>query len=244
MNFPRLAGFTPGRFLTAIRQGFRKIALIALVILAILALQKYLPLQAWLQNGTSTFRDLGAWGVLLFLITYAVLLLLFAPVPLLSITAGTLYGLGYGYLAAAGGSLLGAALAFLIAHLFRKKAREWVSRYQTFKAVEGAGRAQPMRTLLSVHTCPLFPMPIADYMAALAGIPFPLYLFGAWLGGIPGILFYVYVGDLGGNLALEGINLGARDLWMFGAARVGLWMVSVAGIVSFGLLVKRYQKKV
>jgi uncharacterized membrane protein YdjX (TVP38/TMEM64 family) len=239
----RFSGFTPRKFVTAARQGFRKIAVITLVILAIFALQKFLPIQQWLKDGTSTFRDLGLWGALLFVVTYVLLVLLFTPGPLLSLTAGTIFGLQYGYAVAAAGSLIGAALAFFIAHRFRKKATGWVSKYQAFKAVEGAGHKEPLRTLLSVHTCPLFPFPIANYMLTLAGIRFPLYLFGAWLGMLPGILFYVFIGNLGGDLALDGLNLNARDLWLLGAGRITLWIVGGLGTLSFGLLVKRYHKK-
>ena len=239
----RLSGFSPRRFLNTVRQGARKIVVIVLILLGIFALQKFLPVQAWLQSGTSTFRDLGAWGILLFLATYVVLVLLFTPGPLLNLTAGTLYGLHYGYLVAATGSLLGASLAFLIARLFQKKARQWVSKYQAFQAVEHAGQTRPLWTLLSVHLCPLFPMPIANYMLTLAGIPFLLYLFGAWLGMLPGILFYVYVGNLGGNLALEGLNLNARDLWTLGVARVALWIIGGGATISFGILVKRHRRK-
>ena len=239
----RLSGFSPQRFLNTVRKGARKIAVIVLVILAIFALQKFLPVQAWLQAGTSTFRDLGAWGIVLFILTYVVLVLLFTPGPLLSLTAGTLYGLQYGYLIAATGSLIGATLAFLIARLFQKNARQWVSKYQAFHAIEQAGQTHPIWTLLSVHMCPLFPMPIANYMLTLAGIRFPLYLFGAWLGMVPGILFYTYVGNLGGNLALEGLNLNAHDLWTLGAARVALWICGGGATLSFGILVKRHHRK-
>ena len=229
--------------LRKLRQSLPKIGIFVLVILAIFALQKFLPVQAWLQSGTSTFRDFGIWGILLFIVTYVLLVLLFTPGPLLSLTAGTIYGLQYGYLIAAAGSLIGASLAFVIAHLFRKKARQWVSKYKAFKAIEGAGGAEPLRTLLSVHTCPLFPFPIANYMLTLAGIRFPLYVFGAWLGMLPGILFYVFIGNLGGNLALEGLNLNPRDLWLLGAGRVALWIVGGTGTLYFGILVKRYHRK-
>ncbi len=243
----RFSKFSSRQFLTKplqqLRQNLPKIGITVLVLLAIFALQKFLPIQAWLQSGTSTFRDFGIWGILLFIVTYVLLVLLFTPGPLLSLTAGTIYGLQYGYLIAAAGSLIGAALAFVIAHLFRKKARQWVSKYQAFKAIEGAGAQQPLRTLLSVHTCPLFPFPIANYMLTLAGIRFPLYLFGAWLGMLPGILFYVFIGNLGGNLALDGLNLNPRDLWLLGAGRVTLWIVGGLGTLSFGLLVKRYHRK-
>ena len=239
----RLSGFSPLRFFNAVRGGFRKIAAILLVLLAIFALQRFLPIQAWLQSGTSTFRDLGLWGILLFLVTYVILVLVFTPGPLLNLTAGTLYGLQHGYLIAAAASLLGAAVAFLIAHVFRKKALQWVSKYQAFKAVEHAGQDSPLRTLFAVHLCPLFPMPIANYMLTLAGIRFPLYLFGAWLGMLPGILFYVYVGHLGGNLALEGLHLDARTLWTLGIARVTLWVIGISATLNFGLLVKRHHRK-
>jgi uncharacterized membrane protein YdjX (TVP38/TMEM64 family) len=238
----RWAGFTPRKFLDAVRGGFRKIAGILLIVVAIFALQKFLPVQAWLQSGTATFRDLGPWGIVLFWLTYVVLVMIFTPGPLLSLTAGTIYGLQKGYFVAATGSLLGASVAFLIAHLFREKATRWVSRYQAFKAVERAGSRHPIRTLFSVHMCPLFPAPIANYMLTLAGIRFPLYLFGAWLGMLPGILFYVYIGNLGGNLALEGLHLDPHDLWTLGAARVALWIIGAAATFSFGLLVKRHSK--
>jgi len=239
----RLAGFTPRKFLNAVKDGSRKIGVIALIILAIFLLQKYLPVQAWLQSGTSAFRGLGAWGVLLFILTYVVLVLLFTPGPLLNLTAGTLYGLQYGYLVAAFSSLAGASCAWLIAHFFRERARNWVSKYKAFQAVERAGQRHPVWTLLSVHMCPLFPMPIANYMLTLARIRFPLFLLGAWAGMLPGILFYVYIGRLGGNLALEGLHLAPRDLWTLGIARVTLWIIGLGATLSFGLLVKRHHVK-
>jgi uncharacterized membrane protein YdjX (TVP38/TMEM64 family) len=238
----RLSGFSPRRFLAACLRGLRKIAGILLVVIAIFALQKFLPVQTWLQRGISTYRDLGLPGVLLFIVTHVVLGLLFTPGPLLSLTAGTLYGLANGYLIAATGSLLGATVAFLIARAFRGKTRQWVSGYQAFRAVERAGSLHPLRTLLSVHLCPLFPFPIANYMLTLAGIGFPLYLFGAWIGMLPGILFYVYVGNLGGDLALKGLHLEMRDLWIFGIARVALWILGIGATISFGALVKRHSR--
>lgn len=236
----RLAGFTPRKFFNAVRSGFRKFAVVIVVLIAIFALQKFLPVQAWLQSGTSTFRDLGPLGIALFLLTYVVLVMVFTPGPLLSLTAGTIYGLQKGYLITATGSLLGATVAFLIAHFFRERAVRWVSKYQAFKAIEKAGRLFPLRTLLSVHMCPLFPAPIANYMLTLAGIRYPLYLFGAWLGMLPGLLFYVYIGHLGGNLALEGLHLAPRDLWILGTGRVTLWIIGGLATLSFGLLVKRH----
>jgi uncharacterized membrane protein YdjX (TVP38/TMEM64 family) len=240
---PALDKKTGRRLLQGFLNGLRKVSILALVILGIFLLQKFLPVQAWLQRGTSTFRDLGIPGILLFIVTYVLLILVFTPGPLLSLTAGTLYGLEKGYLVTAAGSLTAAAAAFVIARAFRNKARKWVSKYQAFQAVEGAGAAQPWRTLLSVHLCPLFPVTIANYMLTLAGIPFPLYMLGAWLGMLPGLLFYVYIGHLGGNLALEGLHLSARDFWIFGTARVALWLVGIGATISFAALVKRHRKK-
>jgi uncharacterized membrane protein YdjX (TVP38/TMEM64 family) len=239
-----LAGLSLARGFAALRRGARKIAVIALVILAIFALQKFLPVQAWLQSGTATYQGLGIWGVLLFIVTYVVLVLLFVPGPLLSLTAGMLYGLGQGYVVGAAGSLIAAAIAWFLAKiLMRDKARSWVSRYAAFRAIRVAGRKQPLPTLFAVHMCPLFPFPIVNFMLTLAGIRFPLYLFGAWAGMLPGILFYVYVGALGGDLALEGLDLSARDWWLLGGARVAMWITGISATIGFGLLVKRHAPK-
>jgi uncharacterized membrane protein YdjX (TVP38/TMEM64 family) len=240
----RLSGFSPGRLVKAARQGFRKIAVIVLVLLAIFALQKFLPVQAWLQSGTSTYLGFGIWGVLLFILTYIVLVLCFVPGPLLSLTAGMLYGLGEGYVVGATGSLIAAAIAWFLANiLMRDKARSWVSGYTAYRAVQNSGRAQPLKTLFAVHMCPLFPFPIVNFMLALSGIRFPVYLLGAWAGMLPGILFYAYVGALGGDLALKSLDLSARDWWILGSARVLMWITGISATVGFGVLVKRHAPK-
>jgi uncharacterized membrane protein YdjX (TVP38/TMEM64 family) len=223
------------------RDTLNQVAVLAAVLIFIYLVQRLFPLQEWLRDGATAYRGWGLWGILLFMATYIAWVLLFMPGPLLGITAGALYGLEKGYLIAAASSVATSLVCFALARgLLPGRARAWTSRYSAFRAVERAGRDKPWTTLFAIHFSPILPFPIGNYMLSLAGISLPRYVLGAWLGMLPGILFYVYVGVVGGQFALEGLHLEGRDFWTFAAGRVGLWLVGGWGIVRFTLLLREY----
>lgn len=221
-------------FKTAARSSLKKTAVVLVILAVIFALQRYLPVQAWLKRGTETYRDWGYLGMALFVATYAALTLVFVPGPTLSLAAGAIYGLQQGFLVTLTGAVTTAALSFVLARfLMHARAVRWVSRYTAFKAVEAACRRHGARVAVLVHMSPVLPMTIANYMLSLTTLRFPGYLAANAVGMSPGILFYVFVGTLGGAVALEGTGLDAANLWLLGAGRVGLW---VTGLSSTALL--------
>jgi len=85
------------------------------LLVAIIVALRFLPLADWLQGLTDYFAALGPWGIGLFAIVYALAAIFFVPGSALTIGAGVIYGLGWGFVAVSAGSTLGAAGAFLVA---------------------------------------------------------------------------------------------------------------------------------
>src|SRR3989442_15113543 len=81
---------------------------LVLLVTIVVAL-RFLPLADWLQRLTEYFAALGPWGIGLFAIVYALAAIFFVPGSALTIGAGVIYGLGWGFVAVSAGPTLGAA---------------------------------------------------------------------------------------------------------------------------------------
>lgn len=224
-------------------QGLKKTAVVLLILAAIFALQRYLPVQAWLKEGAETYRGLGYLGMFLFVATYVALTLIFVPGPTLSLTAGALYGLPLGFALTLAGAAATACVSFVFARfLMHERAVRWVSRYAAFNAVHDACRRHGAPVGALVHMSPVLPMTIANYMLSLTPLRFSRYLASNALGMAPGILFYVYAGTLGDALALKGHGLSAASLWILGAGRVGLWITGFSATAILAVFIRNEAK--
>ncbi|MBI1951873.1 MAG: VTT domain-containing protein, partial [Acidobacteria bacterium] len=96
------------------RRAGRWIALLA-VAAALLVALRLLPVGDWLLRLNDLLARLGPWGIGLFAAAYALAAVLFVPGSALTVGAGAIYGLGWGFVAVSAGSTLGAAGAFLVA---------------------------------------------------------------------------------------------------------------------------------
>ena len=169
-----------------------------------------------LVNVVNWLSSLGAdqrlLAIVIYMIIYALAVVLFVPGSILTLGAGALFGLAWGFLCVLIGATLGATGAFLIGRYFM---HDWishkVSKYPRFQEVYGAIGREGGKIIFFLRLSPLFPFSASNYLYSLTTVKLSPY-FWASLGGImPGTLMYVYFGTLIGNIASLGTTERARS---------------------------------
>jgi uncharacterized membrane protein YdjX (TVP38/TMEM64 family) len=189
---------------------------------AIVAL-RLLPLAGWLRSVLDAFTARGPWGIVLFAIVYALAAIFFVPGSALTIGAGVLYGLGWGFVAVSAGSTLGAAGAFLIArHLARERVERRAARDPRFAAIDEAVGREGWKIVLLTRLSPLFPFTLLNYLYGLTRVRFGAYVLASWIGMMPATLLYVYLGVTGRAVAETTAGQSARTPQEWALFVVGL----------------------
>ena len=149
---------------------------------------------AWVQANPAI-----AWAV--FIVFYVSAVVLMLPGSILTLGAGYLFGLGYGFAIVSFASTVGATCAFLVGRFF---AREWVagklSAMPRFSALDRAVGARGAAVVLLTRLSPAFPFTLLNYALGLTQVPLKTYVLVSWLGMMPGTLLYVYLGSIAQNL--------------------------------------------
>jgi len=176
-----------------------KILLAAVALVSLVALGRqvggYLPQFALWVN------SLGVWGPIVFILGYIVAAVAFVPGSLLTLAAGTIWGIfpgvPYVFLAAT----LGAAAAFLVArYLARAAIEQRLAHNASFAAIDRAVGAQGGKLVFLLRLSPVFPFNLLNYALGLTSVRFVDYV-AASIGMLPGTFLYVYYGKLVGDLA-------------------------------------------
>jgi len=175
-----------------------KIALLVLAVLALFAATRFLPVEAWLKGFNQWIADLGAVGFVVFIFAYAAFALLMLPGAILTIGAGFIFGLGWGFVAVSAGSTLGAALAFLVGRFVaRDKIRALTADKPKFQQIDRAIGERGAKLIFLLRLSPIVPFNLSNFFYGLTAVKFWPYVLASWLGMMPGTLAYVYFGTLG-----------------------------------------------
>ncbi len=175
----------------------RLVVLIGIVIALFLAM-KFLPVREWLRNFNEWVGHMGAVGIFVFIVVYAVATVLLAPGSILTIGAGFAFGLWKGFLAVSAGSTLGASLAFLVARFIaREKLEAIAQRNEKFRKIDNAIGRQGAKLIFLLRLSPVIPFNLSNYFYGLTGVKFWPYVFASWIGMMPGTFLYVYIGTAG-----------------------------------------------
>lgn len=162
--------------------------------------------------------SVSGWvGVILFVLLYIVACVLFLPGSVLTLGAGTIFGLGKGIVISSVSATLGATAAFLVG---RYLARDWVARrlerFPRFQAIDEAVAAEGWKIVGLTRLSPIFPFSLLNYAYGLTRISLRDYFFASWIGMLPATVLYVYLGSLVRDLA-EGATRKERSPveWVF-----------------------------
>ena len=134
------------------------------------------------------------WLVPIFVLIYAALATLAAPVSPLAYGAGALFGVVRGSVYVWLGSILGAAAGYFLARTsLAGPARRLLGRFHDKLSQLHEGNA--FTTTLRLQLLPILPFGIFNYAAGVTRLRIVGFLTGTALGILPGTIAAVYVGD-------------------------------------------------
>jgi uncharacterized membrane protein YdjX (TVP38/TMEM64 family) len=206
----------------------RWLAFLALALLiAYIAAQPDKPSLAF--SVMSRIEALGAWGPIVFIMTYVAATVACLPGSLLTLAAGVVYGVAGGTVLVSVSSTLGAVAAFLSGRFL---ARDWVMGKiacdPRFMTLDEAIAREGGKIVLLVRLSPLFPFNIVNYVFGATRITLRQYTMASWLGMIPGTILYTWLGSMAGDIARAGQNARPQTAWEWAFHAFGLLCALIA----------------
>jgi uncharacterized membrane protein YdjX (TVP38/TMEM64 family) len=181
-----------------------------------------LMLQRWIDG-------FGEWGASVFLVVYALAVVLLVPGSALAIAAGLAYG-SRGVPLALFAATLGASIAFLISrYLARERMRSLTSGNALLHALERAVSEGGFKAVSLIRFSPLIPFNLQNYLFGITDIPFRLYLPATFIGILPGTVANVLIAasSVDNSGAGHGLQLGLAGFGLVVSVLVG-WMIGRA----------------
>jgi uncharacterized membrane protein YdjX (TVP38/TMEM64 family) len=203
-----------------------------LLVGTIIAVLVFLPVREYLGRFLLWVQAMGVWGPVFVAGLYVVACVFFVPGSILTLGAGFLFGIGWGYVAVTVGSVVGAAAAFRVGRtLLRGWVEARVSGYPRFAAIDRAIGKQGFKIVLLLRLSPIVPFNLLNYACGLTKVSLRDYVLASWIGMVPGTLMFVYFGSALKSLAdvLAGKAQGGTVQTAFFIA--GLVMTVVATVV-------------
>jgi uncharacterized membrane protein YdjX (TVP38/TMEM64 family) len=212
----------------------KKFWLLLLGCILIILLGSKLPLQAWFTGLRHWLPTLGWWAMPAFILVYLLATVAGLPNILLILIAGTLFGLLQGIISASIADTLGAVICFLVGRtIARKRIKRWISKNPNFVQLDRAVAKQGWKILLLTRLSPLVPSNVLNYGFSCTKVNFWQYCFFSWLGMLPVITLYVYMGSFGISLFDNRPTPGKLALQL-----VGLLLAIVAAVYTTRLVRK------
>lgn len=200
------------------------------VLLIVMAFGMWLlPWAEWVPLLRDWVQTHGAFGAVVFVAAYVVVVILPLPAAAMSVVGGLAFG-WWGYPLSMLGSLLGAIPPYLIG-------RHWI-RGPLMRRIDGprvraADRAIGKNGLVFVallRLTPVLPYTAQNWLLGLTAVHNGPYLLGTLLGLAPGTLAMVWIGEMGGIATVEPnriqLAIGGGGLLVFGI--IVVWIGRIA----------------
>lgn len=198
-------------------------------------------IQTALQSSLVWVKDLGAIGVVAYILIYNLATVLFIPGSLLTLGGGAIYGVVWGSIYVFIAATLGATFAFLIG---RYVAQDWVSKKiegnAAFKAIASAVAQDGFKIVLLTRLSPIFPFTLLNYAFGVTQVSLKDYIVGS-VGMLPGTVLYVYLGSLAGDLTTTATNQP-----LTAEAQTAQWIIRILGLaatIAVTIYITRIAKK-
>lgn len=206
--------------------------LIFVIVIALLFVGAFfLPVADWIAAAFDWIDANRTISWLVFIVLYIGATVLLLPGSLLTLGAGFLFGLGYGFAIVSFSSVVGASCAFLIGRFF---ARQWVasrlSGMPRFAALDAAIEERGGLIVFLTRLSPIFPFNLLNYALGLTAVRFWTFVAVSWIGMMPGTVLYVYLGSIASDLT----SLLAGEV---GESPVGNWPLYVGLVATLVLTI-------
>ncbi|MCX5076627.1 TVP38/TMEM64 family protein [Streptomyces sp. NPDC054949] len=166
--------------------------LVLLLVAAGVCVLLYEP-QRLLSEGWPPALPVGV-AVSLFAAVYGLCTAAFVPRPLLNLAAGAVFGTPFGLVAAVGGTVLGAGVAFALGRVMGQGALRPLLRGRWLRAADGQLSRHGFRSMLAIRIFPGVPFAAANYCAAVSRCGWLPFLAATALGTVPNTAAYVIAG--------------------------------------------------
>ena len=209
-----------------LKKWIKPVLIFAAVAVVLVLGGKYLGLQERIVEALDWIKGLGPVGMVVFGGLYVFACIFFIPGSLLTLGAGSIYGVVTGSILVSVSSTLGATAAFLVGRYF---ARDWIAKKiegnTRFTALDDAVAKEGWRIVGLTRLSPVFSFTLLNYAYGLTRVSLREYFFASWIGMMPGTVMYVYLGSLAGDLA----SLGAETAAAPSGAR---WAINIIGLLA------------
>lgn len=180
----------------------------------------------WLFKGQAWLESFGVWTLPLYVVVYLLLTLVAMPAVFLYLAAGSMFGTVKGFLVVSAADTLSTSICYILGRtIARPVIRKWIAKRPRFAQLDRAVAQKGWKIVLLTRLSPILPSSLLNYSFSLTKIDFWQYLFFSWLGMIPVIGLYVYLGAAGVNLATGNNNFRQVLLTMFGVLLAGIALV-------------------
>ena len=155
-----------------------------------------------LPEALTWIRGQGALGAAIFVLAYVLACVLFLPGSLLTLGAGAVFGVAWGFPLVSLASTLGATVSFLVG---RFAARDWVAARAAgnpkFGAIDAAVGREGWKIVGLLRLSPVFPFNLLNYALGVTRVRLRDFVLASWIGMMPGTLLFVWLGALAGDVA-------------------------------------------
>lgn len=192
-------------------------------------------LQAFLEQMFNVIQGLGPWAPWAFILFYFLGSIFFISNPLMFLAAGVLFGVPLGFVLVSVSSVSSAAAVFLAGRYW---SRGWllkkIVRNENIVALDDAVSRKGWTLVFLLRFTAILPFSVMNYALGLSKIRFRDYVLASWLGMMPGIFLYVYLGSLAGKKIFHDAAMPKNPLeWAFFALSLGV----TAGISVYAAIV-------
>ncbi len=203
----------------------RTLALVRLGVLAVALLGVAMSLIVFGTDRLRSFIDQAGssrWGLVAFIVAYAIAVVLLFPGTLGTLSAGAMFGFPLGAFAALAGATLGGTAAFVISRSLGREGARLLLGDRLTNVDDWIGD-NDFVSILILRLMPIVPFNGLNYAAGLAAVRPSRYVAATAIGMVPGAILTTALGDRADDptspafIALLGI---------FGVALVGSFLAS------------------
>ena len=217
----------------------RRALALVLVLAALVIAFWFLPVRDWLVHVIDWAQAHPRSARAGFILAYVLAAVCMVPGSLLTLAAGVLFGVTLGVALVSVASTLGAMCAFLVGRFL---ARAWVeSRLEAmprFRALDRAVARKGWLIVLLARLSVVIPYNLLNYALGLTNVRFGAYVLSTFVGMLPAIFLYVYLGSVAGSLASldqAGTPVGAQWLFVAGLLVTAVLIVVIARLTARAL---------
>jgi uncharacterized membrane protein YdjX (TVP38/TMEM64 family) len=216
-----------------------RIAIVTALIAAIVAAIIFLPTPQCLHRLFAWIKGLGPWGALFLIALYVAFCVLLLPGSVLTTTAGFMFGAFWGAVASSLGATLGAMAAFLLG---RFALQGWLegklATHPRFLAIDRAIGEQGFKIVFLVRLATIVPYDLTSYLFGVTKVRWGRFLLGTWLGRLPEIVVFAYLGSTAKNLA----DVASGRIAVDGGKQFLMWL-GLAAMVAVAIMVARIARR-